>query len=72
MSGTTRILDAALAAGVNRLVVTASMASLVSLDDYWKEITVTEKSEYFERGGCGENLLPLAEVKSAFVYLVTG
>jgi len=59
VSGTTRILDAALAAGVRRLIVTASMASLASLDDFWKEITITEKSEYFERGGCGEASLPL-------------
>jgi hypothetical protein len=31
------------------------MASLASLDDFWKEITITEKSEYFEHrdGGCG-------------------
>jgi len=42
VSGTTRILDAALAAGVKRLVITASVASLAS--DLWKDITITEKS----------------------------
>jgi nucleoside-diphosphate-sugar epimerase len=50
VSGTTRILDAALAAGVKRLVITASIASLAPRSDFWKEITITEKSEYFERG----------------------
>jgi len=58
VSGTTRILDAALAAGVKRCVVTASMASLASLDDFWKRITITDKSEYFERGDCVEATLP--------------
>ena len=59
MSGTTRILDAALAAGVKRLVITASAASLASRNDFWKEITITEKSEYFECGDCEDAFLPL-------------
>jgi len=58
VSGTTRILDAALAAGVKRLVITASIASLASRNDFWKEITITEKSEYFERRDCGGASLP--------------
>jgi nucleoside-diphosphate-sugar epimerase len=44
VSGTTRILDAALAAGVKQLVITASIASLVASADFWKEITINEKS----------------------------
>jgi nucleoside-diphosphate-sugar epimerase len=41
--GTTHILDAALAAGVKKLVITASIVSLVALPDFWKEINITEK-----------------------------
>ena len=59
MSGTTRILDAALAAGVKSLVITASIASLASRKDFWKEITITEKSEHFGRGDCEDASFPL-------------
>ncbi|KAH9065275.1 NAD-P-binding protein [Lactarius vividus] len=44
VTGTTRILDAALVAGVKRLVITESIASLATPDDLWKDITITEKS----------------------------
>jgi len=44
VSGTTRILDAALAAGVKQLIITASIVSLVATTDFWKEITISEKS----------------------------
>ncbi|KAI0280822.1 hypothetical protein BGY98DRAFT_962030, partial [Russula aff. rugulosa BPL654] len=44
VSGTTRILDAALAGGVKQLVITASIVSLVASADFWKEIIITEKS----------------------------
>ena len=45
MSGTARILDAAVAAGVKQIVITASIASLASKDDFWKELIITEKCE---------------------------
>jgi nucleoside-diphosphate-sugar epimerase len=45
VSCTTRILDAAIAAGVKQFVITSTMASLVATDDFWKEITITEKSK---------------------------
>lgn len=45
VSGTTRILDAALAAGVKQVVITASIVSLVATGDFWKEITISEKCE---------------------------
>jgi hypothetical protein len=35
--GTTGILDAALAADVKQLIITASILSLASPDDFWKE-----------------------------------
>ncbi|KAI0246725.1 NAD-P-binding protein [Lactifluus subvellereus] len=44
VSGTTRILDAALAAGVKKLIITASITSLVATHDWQKEITINEKS----------------------------
>ncbi|KAH8976398.1 NAD-P-binding protein [Lactarius hatsudake] len=44
VSGTTRVLDAALAAGVKKLVITESIVSLAAPNDYWKEITITENS----------------------------
>ncbi|KAI9464924.1 NAD-P-binding protein [Lactarius psammicola] len=44
VTGTTRILDAALAAGVKKLVITESVMSLTTPDDLWKDITITEKS----------------------------
>ncbi|KAI9453407.1 NAD-P-binding protein [Lactarius psammicola] len=44
VTGTTRLLDAALAAGVKKLVVTESIASLAPSGDFWKDITITEKS----------------------------
>ncbi|KAI9464923.1 NAD-P-binding protein [Lactarius psammicola] len=44
VTGTTRMLDAALATGVKKLVVTESVASLAAPDDLWKDITITEKS----------------------------
>ncbi|KAF8500831.1 NAD-P-binding protein [Russula emetica] len=44
VSGTTRILDAALAAGVKQLIITASMASLAATTDLWKEIIIPETS----------------------------
>jgi protoporphyrinogen oxidase len=34
-----------LTAGVKRLVITASFASLAASADFWKEITITEKCE---------------------------
>jgi len=43
VSGTTRILDAALAAGVKQVIITASIVSLVATTDFWKEITISEK-----------------------------
>jgi hypothetical protein len=49
VSGTTRTLDAAVAAGVKQVIITASIASLVSRGDFWKEITATEKCEYSKR-----------------------
>jgi nucleoside-diphosphate-sugar epimerase len=45
LSGTTRILDAALAASVKQLVITASIVSLVATTDFWKEITIPETCE---------------------------
>ncbi|KAI0304279.1 NAD-P-binding protein [Multifurca ochricompacta] len=42
VSGTTRVLEAALAADVKKLVITASMASLISLDDFWRDIRINE------------------------------
>jgi nucleoside-diphosphate-sugar epimerase len=45
VSGTTRILDAALAAGVKQYIITASIVSLIATTDFWKEITITEKCE---------------------------
>ncbi|KAI9464922.1 NAD-P-binding protein [Lactarius psammicola] len=44
VTGTTRILDAALAAGVKKLVITGSAGSLAAMDDYWKDKTITEMS----------------------------
>ncbi|KAH9002740.1 NAD-P-binding protein [Lactarius hatsudake] len=44
VSGTTRILDAALAAGIKKLVITESIVSLAAPNDYWKDITITESS----------------------------
>lgn len=44
MTGTTRILDAALAAGVKKLVITENAASLAAMDDYWKDKTITGMS----------------------------
>jgi len=44
VSGTTRILDAAVAAGVKQVIITASVLSLVFRGDFWKEITINEKS----------------------------
>jgi nucleoside-diphosphate-sugar epimerase len=46
VSGTTRILDAAVAAGVKQFIITASIVSLVALTDFWKEITISEKCEF--------------------------
>jgi nucleoside-diphosphate-sugar epimerase len=43
--GTTRILDAAVAGGVNQLIITASVVSLIASADFWKELTITEKCE---------------------------
>ncbi|KAI0294334.1 NAD-P-binding protein [Multifurca ochricompacta] len=40
--GTTRVLEAALAADVKKLVITASMASLISLNDFWRDIRINE------------------------------
>ncbi|KAI9443361.1 NAD-P-binding protein [Lactarius indigo] len=44
VTGTTRILDAALVAGVKKLVITESIVSLAAPGDLWKDITITEKS----------------------------
>ena len=49
MSGTTRILDAAVAAGVKQVIITASVVSLVPKDDFWKEITITEGCEFSKK-----------------------
>jgi hypothetical protein len=54
VSGTTRILDAAVAASVKQVVITASVVSLVSKDDFWKEITITEKCEFSKKESRGE------------------
>ncbi|KAH9166058.1 NAD-P-binding protein [Lactarius sanguifluus] len=51
VTGTTRILDAALAAGVKKLVVTESIVSLATPNDYWKDITITENCECTKNGG---------------------
>ncbi|KAH9065276.1 NAD-P-binding protein [Lactarius vividus] len=44
ITGTTRILEAALATGVKRLVITESVTSLASPAEYWKDEIVTEMS----------------------------
>ncbi|KAH9167366.1 NAD-P-binding protein [Lactarius sanguifluus] len=44
VTGTTRILDAALAAGIKKLVITESVVSLAPAGDFWKDITITEQS----------------------------
>lgn len=44
ISGTTRILDVAHAAGVKQLVITASIMSLAAPDDFWTETTLSEKN----------------------------
>ncbi|KAF8271941.1 NAD-P-binding protein [Lactarius quietus] len=44
VTGTTRILDAAVATGVKKLVITESIMSLGTPDDFWKDITITENS----------------------------
>ena len=49
MSGTTQILDAAIAAGVKQVIITASIALPVSRGDFWKEITITEKCEFSKK-----------------------
>jgi nucleoside-diphosphate-sugar epimerase len=45
VSCTTRVLDAAIAAGVKQFIITSSMISLIATDDFWKDITMTEKCE---------------------------
>jgi len=44
ISGTARIVDVAHAAGVKQLVITASIGSLATPDDFWKEMTISEKT----------------------------
>ncbi|KAI9508891.1 NAD-P-binding protein [Russula earlei] len=44
ISGTNRVLEAVLAAGVKQLVVTASIASLATQEDLWKQVTLDHKS----------------------------
>jgi len=44
IAGTTRILDAAVAAGVKKLVITESIVSLAAPDDFWKDIIINENS----------------------------
>ncbi|KAH9039297.1 hypothetical protein EDB85DRAFT_1887481 [Lactarius pseudohatsudake] len=44
VSGTTRILDAALAAGIKKLFITESVVSLAPASDFW-DITITEECE---------------------------
>ncbi|KAI9443362.1 NAD-P-binding protein [Lactarius indigo] len=44
VTGTTRILDAALVAGVKKLVITESIVSLAAPVDFWKDAAITEKS----------------------------
>ncbi|KAH9969778.1 NAD-P-binding protein [Russula dissimulans] len=44
ISGTNRVLEAALAAGVKQIVITASIASLMTQEDLWKDHVVTEKA----------------------------
>ena len=39
------MLDAALAAGVKKLVVTESFVSLAVSQDFWKDITINEMCE---------------------------
>ena len=43
------MLDAALAAGVKKLVVTESLLSLAVANDLWKDITITEKCEWTKK-----------------------
>jgi nucleoside-diphosphate-sugar epimerase len=45
VTGTTRMLDAALVVGVKKLVITESAASLAVMDDYYKDKTITEMCE---------------------------
>ncbi|KAN0127437.1 hypothetical protein V8E53_014774 [Lactarius tabidus] len=47
VTGATRILDAAVAAGVKQLVITESVVSLAAPADFWTDITLTEKSHSF-------------------------
>ncbi|KAH9969776.1 NAD-P-binding protein [Russula dissimulans] len=44
VSGTNRVLEAALAADVKQIVITASIASLMPHEDVWKDHVVTEKA----------------------------
>ena len=37
------MLDAALATGVKKLVITESVVSLATPDELWKDITITEQ-----------------------------
>ena len=39
------MLDAALAAGIKKLVFTESVLSLTVVNDLWKDVTITEKCE---------------------------
>ena len=43
------MLDAALAAGVKKLVFTESLLSLAVANDLWKDITITEKCEWTKK-----------------------
>jgi nucleoside-diphosphate-sugar epimerase len=47
VAGTARILDAALTAGIKKLVITESIVSLA--DDTWKDVTLTEKCKFHQK-----------------------
>ncbi|KAH9066859.1 NAD-P-binding protein [Lactarius vividus] len=44
VTGTTRILGAAVAANIKKLVITESVVSLALTGDFWKDLTITEES----------------------------
>ena len=48
--------------GVKRVVITGSTVSLVLRDEFWKEITITEKCESSEKIKSGENWLTYVSV----------
>ncbi|KAH8998428.1 hypothetical protein EDB92DRAFT_1941267 [Lactarius akahatsu] len=49
VTGTTRILEDALATGVKKLVITENAASLAAMGDYWKDKTIAETIQHLTR-----------------------